>query len=74
MNYTLSTVSSATMYNSSSNITTIATTIISTISVQFQQIKIMLQRLQLMKIQQRYLIIQPHIIQLIIAMIMMIMK
>nr|QTU90773.1 G-protein-coupled chemokine receptor [Lumpy skin disease virus] len=32
MNYTLSTVSSATMYNSSSNITTIATTIISTIS------------------------------------------
>nr|UBB59558.1 G-protein-coupled chemokine receptor [Lumpy skin disease virus] len=31
MNYTLSTVSSATMYNSSSNITTIATTIISTI-------------------------------------------
>nr|AWF71552.1 G-protein-coupled chemokine receptor [Lumpy skin disease virus] len=32
MNYTLSTVSSATMYNSSSNITTIATTIFSTIS------------------------------------------
>nr|ACO56310.1 G-protein-coupled chemokine receptor [Lumpy skin disease virus RSA/06 Springbok] len=32
MNYTLSTGSSATMYNSSSNITTIATTIISTIS------------------------------------------
>nr|AWF71551.1 G-protein-coupled chemokine receptor [Lumpy skin disease virus] len=32
MNYTLSTVSSATMYNSSSNITTIATTIINTIS------------------------------------------
>nr|ACO56304.1 G-protein-coupled chemokine receptor [Lumpy skin disease virus Niger Ibetecene] len=32
MNYTLSTVSSATMYNSSSNIPTIATTIISTIS------------------------------------------